>query len=53
MKTLRKKFFTFLLAIIAVSIFAGPIVESASAAPVPAAHTGRHHRRHHHRRHHR
>ena len=51
----RKKIFAFLLALIAISVFAGPIAISTSAAPARAAQHGkRHHRRHHHRpRHHR
>jgi hypothetical protein len=56
MNTWRKKFFAFLLALIAVSVFAGPIAVSTSAAPAPAAQHGkRHHhrRRHPRRRHHR
>jgi hypothetical protein len=51
---LRKKFFAFLLALIAISILGGPLVATSSAVPVPAAqqHGKRHHRRHHPRRHH-
>jgi hypothetical protein len=45
----RKKFFAFLLALIAISVFAGPMAVSTSAAPTPAAQHGK---RHHHRRHH-
>jgi len=52
----RNRFFVFLLALIAISVFAGPIAVSTSAAPAPAAQHGKrhphrgHHRRHHHRR---
>ncbi len=56
MNTWRKKFFAFLLALIAISVFAGPMAVSTSAANAPAAQHGKrhHHRRHHHRpRHHR
>jgi hypothetical protein len=51
---LRKKFFAFLLALIAISILGGPLAATSSAVPVPAAqqHGKRHHRRHHPRRHH-
>jgi Ni/Co efflux regulator RcnB len=50
MSTWRKKFFGFLLALIAISILAGPIAVSTAAASAPAAQHGK---RHHHRRHHR
>jgi hypothetical protein len=55
MNTWRKKFFAFLLALIAISVFAGPMAVSTSAATAPAAQHGKrhHHRRHHHRPHHR
>jgi hypothetical protein len=54
MNTWCKKFFAFLLALIAISVFAGPMAVSASAATAPAAQHGKrhHHRRHHHRPHH-
>jgi Ni/Co efflux regulator RcnB len=51
----RKKFFSFLLALIAISVFAGPMAVSTSAASAPAAQHGKrhhHHRRHHHGPHH-
>jgi hypothetical protein len=50
MNTWRKKFFAFLLALIAISVLGGPLAATSSAAPVPAAQHGK---RHHHRRHHR
>jgi hypothetical protein len=54
MNNWRKKFFAFLLALIAISVFAGPMAVSTSATPTPAAQHGKqhHHRRHHHRPHH-
>jgi Ni/Co efflux regulator RcnB len=52
MNTWRKKFFAFLLAFIAISVFAGPIAVSTSAAPTPAAQSRNHRRHPRHRRHH-
>jgi hypothetical protein len=54
MNSWRKKLFAFLLTMIAISVFAGPMAVSTSAAPAPAAQHGKrhHHRRHHHRPHH-
>jgi hypothetical protein len=46
MNTWRKKFFAFLLALVAISAIAGPLASSTEAA-------GKHHPHHHHRRHHR
>ena len=49
---LRKKFFAFLLALIAISVLGGPLAATSSAAPVPAAQSQNHRRHPRHRRHH-
>jgi hypothetical protein len=51
MNNWRKKFFAFLLALIAISAFAGPMAVTTSAA-TPAAQSRNHRRHPRHRRHH-